>query len=136
MKLRKIGALAACMALIMAMSFGCATTQKAAAPAKVEVADADSYVGSYEVAPGVALEVSTAGGDLYLQAPGQQKIALVAEADGTFSIPMATTSRPSAAPRVGFASQSRRTPLCRNPERRSSGRPWRARRASSARRGR
>lgn len=63
--------------------------QPAAAPAKVEVADADAYVGSYEVAPGVALEVSTAGGDLYLQAPGQQKVALVAEVDGTFSIPMA-----------------------------------------------
>ncbi len=63
--------------------------QPAAEPAKVEVADADPYVGSYEVAPGVALEVSTAGGDLYLQAPGQQKVALVAEADGTFSIPMA-----------------------------------------------
>lgn len=63
--------------------------QTAAAPAKVEVADAQGYVGSYEVAPGVALEITTAGGDLYLQAPGQQKVPLVAEADGTFSIPLA-----------------------------------------------
>ena len=46
-------------------------------------------MGSYEVAPGVALEVTTADGDLYLQAPGQQKAPLVADVDGTFSIPMA-----------------------------------------------
>ena len=63
--------------------------QPAAAPVKVEVADTDSYVGSYEVAPGVALEVTIADGDLYLQAPGQQQVPLVADTDGTFSIPMA-----------------------------------------------
>ena len=63
--------------------------QPAAAPVKVEVADTDSYVGSYEVAPGVMLEVTTLGGDLYLQVPGQQKAPLVADSDGAFSIPMA-----------------------------------------------
>ena len=63
--------------------------QTAAAPVRVEIADADSYVGSYEVAPGVMLEVTTLGGDLYLQAPGQQKAPLVADTDGAFSIPMA-----------------------------------------------
>ena len=59
------------------------------ASAKSAVADADAYVGSYEVAPGVALEITAAGGDLYLQAPGQQKVALVADPDGSFSIPLA-----------------------------------------------
>ena len=58
-------------------------------PVRVEIADADSYVGSYEVALGVMLEVTTLGGDLYLQAPGQQKVPLVADSDGAFSIPMA-----------------------------------------------
>ena len=65
------------------------TGQTAAAPVRVEIADADSYVGSYEVAPGVMLEVTTLGGDLYLQAPGQQKAPLVADTDGAFSILMA-----------------------------------------------
>ena len=37
MKLKKIGVLAVFMALIMAMSFGCATTQKTAAPASAKV---------------------------------------------------------------------------------------------------
>ena len=63
--------------------------QPAAAPVKVEVVDVDNYVGSYEVAPGVTLEVTVVNGDLYLQAPGQQKVPLVADMDGTFSIPMA-----------------------------------------------
>ena len=61
----------------------------AVAPAKVKVVDADRYVGSYEVASGVALDISTTDGDLYLQAPGQQKVPLVADAHGTFYIPMA-----------------------------------------------
>ncbi len=60
----------------------------AAVSAKVEVTDADSYVGSYTVAPGMALEVTVLNGDLYLQAPGQQKVPLVADVEGTFSIPM------------------------------------------------
>jgi rhodanese-related sulfurtransferase len=37
MKLRNVGVLAICLALLMTISFGCATTQKAAAPAKAEV---------------------------------------------------------------------------------------------------
>jgi len=37
MRLRQVGVLAICLALLMTISFGCATTQKAAAPAKAEV---------------------------------------------------------------------------------------------------
>ena len=37
MKLKNVGVLAICLALLMTISFGCATTQKAAAPAKAEV---------------------------------------------------------------------------------------------------
>ena len=37
MRSRKAGVLAICLALLMTISFGCATTQKAAAPAKAEV---------------------------------------------------------------------------------------------------
>jgi len=37
MRSRKAGVLAICLALLMAISFGCATTHKAAAPAKAEV---------------------------------------------------------------------------------------------------
>ena len=37
MKLRNVRVLAICLALLMTISFGCATTQKAAAPAKAEV---------------------------------------------------------------------------------------------------
>ena len=36
MRLRKVGVLAICLSLLMVISFGCATTQKAAAPAKAE----------------------------------------------------------------------------------------------------
>lgn len=53
------------------------------------VKNPEHYIGSYEVAPGVALEISSQEGVLFLQAPGQQKIALQAEADGSFSIPLA-----------------------------------------------
>ena len=35
MRLRKVGVLAICLSLLMVISFGCATKQKAAAPAKV-----------------------------------------------------------------------------------------------------
>ena len=37
MRLRQVGVLAICLALFMTISFGCATTQKAAAPAKAEI---------------------------------------------------------------------------------------------------
>ena len=37
MRLRQVGVLAICLALLMTISFGCAITQKAAAPAKAEV---------------------------------------------------------------------------------------------------
>ena len=69
-----------------------ADAEVAAAPAttsQVEVENAEAYVGSYEVAPGVALEITADGGSLFLQAPGQQKVGLVAADDGTFSIPLA-----------------------------------------------
>ena len=51
--------------------------------------DPVDFAGHYEVTPGVTLEVTTTDGDLYLQAPGQQRIALVAQADGSFAIPLA-----------------------------------------------
>ena len=46
-------------------------------------------MGSYEVAPGAILEISTANGILFLRAPGQHKVPLQADPDGTFSIPLA-----------------------------------------------
>ncbi len=61
----------------------------APAPAAVQITDVSVLVGSYEVAPGVDLEVTATDGDLFLQAPGQQRVALVADPDGTFSIPLA-----------------------------------------------
>ncbi len=54
-----------------------------------EVADADAYVGSYEVAPGLALEITTAHGIVFLQAPGQQKIGLEPVAADEFLIRLA-----------------------------------------------
>ncbi|UCC30282.1 MAG: aspartyl protease family protein, partial [Phycisphaerales bacterium] len=56
---------------------------------KAKLENPETYVGSYEVAPGMALEVTTAEGILFLQAPGQQKVPMAAEADGTFSIALA-----------------------------------------------
>ncbi len=56
---------------------------------KVEVSNLERYVGIYEVAPGVDLEISTAGGVLFLQAPGQQKVGLEAVGDDTFLIRLA-----------------------------------------------
>ena len=48
------------------------------------------YVGSYEIAPGVALEVTTSGGSLLLQAPGQQKIPMTPTGEpDTFEIELA-----------------------------------------------
>ena len=53
----------------------------AAADPVAEVRNPDEYAGSYEIAPGLDLEVTASDGTVYLQAPGQQQIAL--EPDGT-----------------------------------------------------
>lgn len=55
----------------------------------VKVENPEAYVGSYEVAPGVTLEVTAEGGIVFLQAPGQQRVAMEAYEDGTFAIPLA-----------------------------------------------
>jgi len=47
------------------------------------------YVGSYEIAPGVALEITAADGTVFLQAPGQQKIGIEAVARDEFLIRLA-----------------------------------------------
>lgn len=56
---------------------------------KIKVENTDPYVGSYEVAPGVALEITAKDGVVFLQAPGQQAIGMEAYDDGTFGIPLA-----------------------------------------------
>jgi len=54
-----------------------------------EVEDPEEYVGGYEVAPGVALEITAADGTVFLQAPGQQKIGMEAVARDEFLIRLA-----------------------------------------------
>ena len=49
----------------------------------------DEFVGSYEVAPGVALEISTDEGVVFFQAPGQQKVSMEAVAKDLFLIRLA-----------------------------------------------
>ena len=44
------------------------------------------YAGEYEVAPGIRLKVTGDDGVLFLQAPGQQRVPMAAEPDGSFSI--------------------------------------------------
>ena len=56
-----------------------------AAPAQALV----PYVGSYEIAQGMALEVSAVGSTLYMQAPGQPKVEMEDAEDGSYAIPMA-----------------------------------------------
>ncbi len=62
----------------------------AAAPeVTYELSDAESYAGSYEIAPGMALEVTAADGVVFLQAPGQQKVGMEAVAADEFLIRLA-----------------------------------------------
>jgi hypothetical protein len=57
---------------------------------KIALTDPAPYVGDYDVGGGAAiLKVSAQGNTLYLQAPGQQPVALEAYSDGTFGIPLA-----------------------------------------------
>lgn len=65
------------------------SVSQAASTVKIAVENPEDYVGSYEVAPAVSLEISAAARHLFLQAPGQQKVLLRADLDGTFSIPLA-----------------------------------------------
>jgi hypothetical protein len=54
-----------------------------------DVVNPDEYVGSYEIASGVALEISAADGVVYLQAPGQQKVGMEAVEEDIFLIRLA-----------------------------------------------
>ncbi len=57
---------------------------------KVRVDNTAAYEGDYEVGGGAAvLKISGQDGTLFLQAPGQQAVAMDAYADGTFGIPLA-----------------------------------------------
>lgn len=67
-------------------STGCAGMNEMAGDNNI---DLNAYAGSYEVAPGIDLELSVVDGTLYLQAPGQQKVPLQADSENTFSIPAA-----------------------------------------------
>ena len=49
----------------------------------------EDYVGSYEVAPGVSLEVTVEVGEVFLQAPGQQRVGMQQVGEDAFSIPLA-----------------------------------------------
>ena len=49
----------------------------------------EDYAGSYEVAPGVSLEVTVEVGEVFLQAPGQQRVGMQQVGEDAFSIPLA-----------------------------------------------
>jgi len=59
------------------------------APADFELTSADEYIGSYEIVPGVALEITAEAGTVFLQAPGQQSVGLEAVSEDTFVIRLA-----------------------------------------------
>ena len=65
------------------------TTSPATSTETIAVQNPEVYLGSYEVTAGVVLEISTADGILFLQVPGQKKVPLQANTDGTYSIPLA-----------------------------------------------
>lgn len=69
--------------LCIVVPFSVVAQDKKERPAK----NLEPYVGSYEVAPGVDIEITLVSGRLHLQAPGQQKVPLQADPDGSFSIP-------------------------------------------------
>ena len=58
-------------------------------PPAAAIDGVEDYVGGYEVAPGMVLEVTAAEGALLLRAPGQQRVPLSAESGDAFAIPMA-----------------------------------------------
>jgi hypothetical protein len=72
-----------------AASMAGATPDPAACDEEFTLDKPEEYVGSYKVAPGVALEVTAADGTVFLQAPGQQKIGLEAVAEDGFLIRLA-----------------------------------------------
>jgi hypothetical protein len=63
--------------------------ETATEPGEFELTNPDEYVGSYEIGPGVALEVTTADGVVFLQAPGQQNVGMEAVGEDTFLIRLA-----------------------------------------------
>lgn len=52
-------------------------TAEPAAPER-DAASLEAYVGSYQVAAGIALQISAVNGTLFVQAPGQQKVPMTA----------------------------------------------------------
>ncbi|MEE2790635.1 MAG: aspartyl protease family protein [Acidobacteriota bacterium] len=67
-----------------------AESLEAAAPSSRDGSALQAFVGSYEVAPGVALEVTKGDDGLLLQAPEQQRVPMVAGTEvDTFEIPLA-----------------------------------------------
>jgi hypothetical protein len=56
---------------------------------KTEPGKLEDYVGSYEVAPGIALEITAADGVVFIQAPGQPKVGMEASGNDTFLIQLA-----------------------------------------------
>jgi hypothetical protein len=56
---------------------------------KTEPGKLEDYAGSYEVAPGIALEITTADGVVFIQAPGQPKVGMEAADNDKFLIQLA-----------------------------------------------
>jgi hypothetical protein len=56
---------------------------------KPEPGKLEDYAGSYEVAPGIALEITAADGVVFIQAPGQPKVGMEAAGNDTFLIQLA-----------------------------------------------
>lgn len=54
-----------------------------------DVANPDEYVGSSEIAPDVALEITATDGVVYLQAPGQQRVGMEPVEEDVFLIRLA-----------------------------------------------
>ena len=69
---------------------GAAETPPEPSPGTLDPKKLVAYVGVYEIAPGVMLEVTSSGGTLYLQVPGQQKVPMTpGEEPDTFEIRLA-----------------------------------------------
>ena len=58
-------------------------------PASMDSKILNSYVGKYEVASGINLSITTDSKNLFIQAPGQPKVAMTRESDTTFVIKLA-----------------------------------------------
>jgi hypothetical protein len=56
---------------------------------KTELGKLEDYVGNYEVAPGIALEITTTNGVVFIQAPGQPRVGMEAAGNDAFLIQLA-----------------------------------------------